>query len=99
MIRFFVGFTGWSYSSYISTIGNLIGSSSVTGFDWDALFIWDLSWFTSLSFSWTASLTGTFGGTARGLDFTDICAKFIIASLCPSTSFTSGLAGAGFFSA
>ena len=41
----------------------------MNGFDWDAIFIWDLSWFTSWSLSWNTSLPGTLGGTAGGLLF------------------------------
>ena len=70
--HFLAGFTGWSSSGYASTLGTLIVSSSVIGFDRDALFIWALSWFTSLRFSWIPSLTGILGGTARGLDFPNI---------------------------
>ena len=34
----------------------------LNGFDWDTTFIRDLSFFTSWSFSWTTSLTGTLRG-------------------------------------
>ena len=34
----------------------------LNGFDWDTTFIWDLSFFSSWSFSWTTSLTGTLRG-------------------------------------
>ena len=85
-------------SGCASTIGTLVGSSSVTGFDRDALFIWGLSWFTSLSFFWTTSLTGTLGGTAGGLDFMNISPRVSNDSLCHSPNFTKVLAGAGFYS-
>ena len=62
-------------------IGTLRGYSSVTGFYWDALLIWDLSWFTSLSFSWNPSLTGTLQVTAGGLAFLNIYDKVPNASL------------------
>ena len=65
----FSEFTGWIYYGYSSTIISLRGSSLVTFFDRDALFILSLSWFISLSFSWTTSLTSTLGGTAGGLYF------------------------------
>ena len=64
------------------------------GFDWDTLFIWDLSWFTSLGFSWTTSLTGTLGGAAGGMDFLNISAGVLNDSFYPFTSFTCGLGGA-----
>ena len=84
---------------YEFTIGTLKGSSSVTGFDWVAIFMWDLSWFTSLSFSWTTSLTGTFGVTSGGLNFLNIYASVLNESLCPFNNFTSGISGAGLCSA
>ena len=96
MIGVFVGFAGCISSGYASTIGTLRGSSLVDGLDWGALLIWDLSWFTSLSLSWTTYLTGTFGVTTGGLDFLDISARVLNASLCPFTSFTSGISDAGF---
>ena len=65
----------------------------MTGFDRDALFIWGLSWFTSLSFFWATSLTGTLGGTAGGMDFLNISDKVFNYSLWPFTSFTSGISG------
>ena len=79
--RFFSGFTGWSSSGYISTIDVIRGSSLVTVFNWNSLLIWDISWFSPLSFSWTISLIGTLGGTVGGLDFLNILARVPNASL------------------
>ena len=67
---------------YAFTVGTIRGSSLVTGFDQDALFISALSWLTSLTFSWTPYLTGTLGGTAEGLDFLDLFAKIFNTSFC-----------------
>ena len=71
----------------------------MTGFDWDEIFIWALSWFTSLTFSWTNSLTDTPGGTSGGMVFLNIFDRFRNASLCLYSSLISGLAGAGLCSA
>ena len=96
---FFNGFTGWSSSGYAYTIGTLRVSSLVHGLDWDALFIWDISWFTCVSFSWATYLTGILGSTAGALAFLNISYRVMNESLCPFPSFTSGLAGDGFCSA
>ena len=37
----------------------------------------DISWFTSLSFSWNKSLTGTLGGAGRGFALLNIFARVI----------------------
>ena len=71
----------------------------MTGFDWDAIFICFLSWLTSFSFSWTTSLTGTLEGNAGGLDFLNISARVFNASVFPFPNLTSGLSGAGLYSA
>ena len=96
---FFNGFTGWSSSGYAYTIGTLRVSSLVNGFDWDAIFIWALSWFISLSFYWDTYLTGILGSTTGALAFLNISYRVMNESLCPFPSFTSGLAGDGFCSA
>ena len=49
-VSFFAWFTGWSSFGYAPTIGTLRGSALVTVFDYDVLFIWVPSWFTSWSF-------------------------------------------------
>ena len=67
----------------------------MTGFDWDALFIWDLSWFTCLSFSWATYLTGILEITAGGLDFLNISDRDINASLCVFNCLNSVISGAG----
>ena len=72
---------------------------SVTGFDWDIIFIWALSWFTSYIFSWTTSLTGTVRGNAEVFSFLNIYVRLLNASLCQFYILTSGLAGSGFCSA
>ena len=87
--------TGWSFYGYVSTIDTLRGSSLVTGFDWDTLFIWDLSWFNYLSFFWTTHLTVTLRGTGEGMAFLNISARVLNASLCPFSDLTSGLASSG----
>ena len=71
----------------------------MTGFYWGALFIWAIYWFTSMSFSWTPSLTGTLGGTAGGMAFLDVSVKVLNTSLLLFSSLISGISGAGLFSA
>ena len=99
MIGVFDGFNGWIFSWYVSTIDTLRGYLLVNGFYWDEVLIWDISWFTSLSFFWANSPTGTLEGTAWGIDFLNISARVLDAPLCPFTSLTIGLAGDGFCSA
>ena len=89
---------GWSSSSYASTICTLRGSALVNGFDWDSIFVWFISWFTSCSFSWNKSLTGTPRGTDEGFAFMNISDRVLNDSLCLFTSFTSGIYGVGFCS-
>ena len=71
--RFFAWFTGWSSFGYACTIGNFGGSVLVTGFDWGVIFILVPSWLIYWSLFWPTSLTGTLGGTARGLLFWIYC--------------------------
>ena len=99
LIGFLDGCTGWGYSVYVSTIVTLRGSALANRFDWDAIFIWDVSWFSCLSFSWISSLTGTLGGTAWGGGggvFLNISARVINTSLYAFPIFTSGVPGYGF---
>ena len=56
----------------------------MTGFYWDAIFIWVISWFACWSFSWYAPLTGTLGGTSGGGDFLNV---LIGISIPPCVSF------------
>ena len=67
----------------------------MNGFAWYALLIWALSWFTSLGFSWTTSLTSTLRGIAGGLDFMNISSRVLYDSLYPFPILDSGLSGAG----
>ena len=67
LIISFAGCNCWVYSGYASIIGTIKGSALLNGYDWDAFFIWVISWFTCWSFSWYAPLTGTLGGTAGGV--------------------------------
>ena len=67
----------------------------MTGFYWDAIFIWVISWFACWSFSWYAPLTGTLGGTSGGGDFLNISTRDHSASLCAFPSLNSSIAGAG----
>ena len=62
----------------------------------DALFIWDISWFTCVSFSWATYLTGILGSTAGELAFLNISYRVMNEYLCPFPIFNSGLAGDGF---
>ena len=82
-------------STYAYMIGTLRCSTSVNGFDWDAIFIWVLFWFTCWSFYWNYLLTGTLGGTVGFFYFLNIYARILDATLCQFPSLTSGLAGAG----
>ena len=86
--------TGWISSGYASTMGTLRGYALVNGFDWDAIFIWDIYWFTSWSFSWNTPLTGTLGGTDGGFEFMNIYARFLNYPLSLFLSLTIRLAGA-----
>ena len=56
----------------------------MNGCNWGVLLVWDIPWFTSLSVSWDPYITGTLGGTARRMDFLDIPAKVLNASLFSS---------------
>ena len=66
LISFFAGCACWISPGYVSTIGTLICSTLVNGFDWGEFFIWFISWFKCWIFSWYDPLTGTLGGTAGG---------------------------------
>ena len=99
ILIFFAGCTCWRSYGYESTIVTLRGSALVNGFDWDAYLIWVISWFTSWSFSWNSPLIGTLRGTAGGIAFLNISARDINTSLCELTILTSGISGAGFYSA
>ena len=92
---FFDGCTGCSSSGYIYTMGTLRSFAFVNGFDWDAFFIWVISWFTCWSFSWYTPLTGNLGGTAGGVAVLNISARGLNPSLCAFPNFTSGLGVAG----
>ena len=81
MIGIFAGFTSWSSSEYVSTIGTLIGSELVDIVAWDALLIWAFCLFTYLGFSWTISLTVTLRGISGGLALMNISARVLNASL------------------
>ena len=69
------------------------------GFALDEFLSWTVSWFTSLDFSWTTSLTGTLIGIAGGMALLNIFARILNSSLGSFPSFASGFYGAGFFSA
>ena len=69
------------------------------GFALGEFLSWNISWFTYLGFSWTTSLIGTLRGIAGGMDFLNISARVLNASLCPFPSLASGISGAGFCSA
>ena len=98
-MEFFAGFTGWISSIYAYTIGTIRGSALVDGVAWDEIFIWDLSWFTSLGFSWNIYLIGTLRVISGGLDLLNISAKVINAYLGSFNFVDSGLAGSIFYSA
>ena len=61
---------------------------------WYDVLLWFSSWFTCQSFSWYDPLTGTIGGTAREVVFSNISDMDITSSLCEFPGETSGLAGA-----
>ena len=69
------------------------------GFALDAFLSWTVSWFTSLDFSWTNSLTGTLRGIAVGMALLNISARILNSSLCSFPGLASGFYGAGFCSA
>ena len=96
---FFVGFACWSFSIYYSSIGTLEGSEWVIGlFTWYDYLVF-FNWFACWSFSRYVSSIGALRGSAGGVAFPIKSAMDINASLCKFTSVTSGMAGAGFFSA
>ena len=64
----------------------------MNGFDWYAILIWVISWFTFWSFSWNTPLTGTLGGTAGEFAFMNIYARVLNDYLFKFTSFNSWLA-------
>ena len=65
-------------------------------FNWYEFLIWFYYWFICWSLSWYSPSTGAPGGSVGEVDFPNISAREINASLCSFTSVTSGLSGAGF---
>ena len=67
--------------------------------EWLLWFIWILirfySWFTCWIFSWCNPLTGTIRGTAGEVDFPNISARDLNASLCEFPSVNIDLTGYG----
>ena len=97
MIKFFSGFAGCSSYGYAFTIDTLRGSLLVNGFAWCVFLSWFISWFNSLGFYCTTSLTSDPKGISGGVDFLNISDSFLNASLCPFPILASGFVGDGFF--
>ena len=97
---FFYKFACCSFSGYSLPIGTFLVSAYVNGlFNWYVFLIWVSSWFTCRSLSWYAPSTVTLGGAAGYVDFPNIFSREVNASLFAFSIITSGLAGAGFYSA
>ena len=81
-------------------IGTLGGSTWINRqFIWYGFLIFLNYWFTCWSFSWYAPLDGTLRGTSGEVAFLNISARYPNDSLSAFHIVTSGLVGAGFFSA